>query len=186
MVKPGGFHGVEQVVEVKQRTAVCSCDKIEPGLETQRLQGVAMQYIGKTAIMFALAGGEIEEQIKWEAAKNGFSLIKGRVGSMNTEKIFAAVETAAVRENLIEKDHYRQTHALYHATLEAFLGICRGQLGLGNMLRTVGLIFTVAKGPRSIEQRGDGEWLAVVLYGTIGAPIKGYEHETIGLGINHL
>ncbi|MCJ7806800.1 MAG: transcriptional regulator, partial [Clostridia bacterium] len=29
-------------------------------------------------------------------------------------------------------------------------------------------------------------WLAVVLYGTIGAPIKGYEHETIGLGLNHL
>lgn len=145
-----------------------------------------MEYIGKTAIMYALAGGELEEQLQRAAAEKGYTLIKGRVGSMNTEKIFAAVETAALRESLIRKDYYRETHALYHATLDAFVGICRGQLGLGNMLRTVGLMFAVAKGPRSIDQREDGNWLAVVLYGTIGAPIKGYEHETIGLGINHL
>jgi hut operon positive regulatory protein len=145
-----------------------------------------MEYIGKTTIMYSLAGGELEQQLQKEAAKKGYALIKGRVGSMSTEKIFAAVETAALRENLIRKEHYRETHALYHATLDAFVGICRGQLGLGNMLRTVGLIFAVARGPRSTDQREDGDWLAVVLYGTIGAPIKGYEHETIGLGINHL
>lgn len=136
--------------------------------------------------MYALLDGEMENQVKRKANKNGFLMIKGKVGSMNTEKIFAAVETAAQREGLIRRDHYRDTHALYHAIVEAFTGICRGQLGLGNMLRTVGLIFTVVRGPRNIEQREDGEWLAVVLYGTIGAPVKGYEHETIGLGINHL
>lgn len=145
-----------------------------------------MEYIGKTAIMYALAAGEFEEKIKKTAEENGFKMIKGKVGSMSTEKIFAAVETAAQREGMIRKDFYRDTHALYHAILDAFIGICRGQLGLGNMLRTVGLIFTVVRGPRSTEQREDGEWLAVVLYGTIGAPIKGYEHETIGLGLNHL
>ncbi len=145
-----------------------------------------MEYIGKTAIMYALADGEFEEKIKKTAEENGFKMIKGKVGSMSTEKIFAAVETAAQREGMIRKDFYRDTHALYHAILDAFIGICRGQLGLGNMLRTVGLIFTVVRGPRSTEQREDGEWLAVVLYGTIGAPIKGYEHETIGLGLNHL
>lgn len=145
-----------------------------------------MDYIGKTAIMYALADGNLELQMQKAAAEKGYILIKGRVGSMNTEKIFAAVETAALRESLIRKDHYRETHALYHATLDAFVGICRGQLGLGNMLRTVGLMFALAKGPRSTDQREDGDWLAVVLYGTIGAPIKGYEHETIGLGINHL
>ncbi len=145
-----------------------------------------MELIGKTAIMYALAEGPLEEQIKNNAVKNGFKMIKGRVGSMSTEKIFAAVETAAQREGLIGKDYYRDTHALYHAILEAFSGICRGQLGLGDMLRTVGLMFTVVKGPRTSEQREDGQWLAVVLYGTIGAPIKGYEHETIGLGLNHL
>ncbi len=145
-----------------------------------------MDYIGKTAIMYALADEKLEKQIKQEAAKKGYTLFKGRVGSMNTEKIFAAVETAAARENMIRKEHYRDTHALYHAILDAFVGICRGQLGLGNMLRTVGLIFAVVRGPRSSDQQDDGEWIAVVLYGTIGAPIKGYEHETIGLGINHL
>ncbi len=145
-----------------------------------------MEQIGRTAIMYTLADGEMEEQIKTIAVENGFKMIKGKVGSMSTEKIFAAVETAAQREGLIGKDHYRDTHALYHAILEAFTGICRGQLGLGDMLRTVGLIFTVVRGPRAGDQLDDGEWLAVVLYGTIGAPIKGYEHETIGLGLNHL
>ncbi len=145
-----------------------------------------MELIGKTAIMYVLADGALEEEIRINAEQKGFQLIKGRVGSMSTEKIFAAVETAAQREGLIGKDHYRDTHALYHAILEAFSGICRGQLGLGDILRTVGLMFAVVKGPRTSEQREDGEWLAVVLYGTIGAPIKGYEHETIGLGMNHL
>ncbi len=145
-----------------------------------------MEAIGKTAILYALADPGSEEEIRTKAQQKGYTLIKGKVGSMNTEKIFAAVETAAQREGLIRKDYYRDTHALYHATLDAFVGICRGQLGLGNMLRTVGLIFTVVRGPRTTEQVEDGEWLAVVLYGMIGAPIKGYEHETIGLGLNHL
>lgn len=145
-----------------------------------------MESIGKNAIMYALAEGELEENFKKTAEDHGYKLIKGKVGSMSTEKIFAAVETAAQREGLIREDYYRDTHALYHAILDAFIGICRGQLGLGNMLRTVGLIFTVVRGPRNIKYREDGEWLAVVLYGTIGAPVKGYEHETIGLGLNHL
>ncbi len=145
-----------------------------------------MEQIGKTAIMYALADGELEKQVKTSAEANGFKLIKGRVGSMSTDKIFAAVETAAQREGLISKDYYRDTHALYHTILEAFTGICRGQLGLGDIMRTVGLVFTVVRGPRTIHDSQDGEWLAVVLYGTIGAPVKGYEHETIGLGMNHL
>lgn len=145
-----------------------------------------MESIGKTAILYALADPGSEEEIRSRAIKKGYTLIKGKVGSMNTEKIFAAVETAAQREGLIRKDYYRDTHALYHATLDAVAGICRGQLGLGNVLRTVGLIFTVVRGPRAPEQVEDGEWLAVVLYGMIGAPIRGYEHETIGLGMNHL
>lgn len=145
-----------------------------------------METIGKIALMYALADEQAEKQVAKEASAKGYTLLKGRVGSMSSEKIFAAVETAATRENIICKDHYRNNHALYHATLDAYTGICRGHLGLGNMLRTVGLIFSVVRGPRSVDQLEDGDWVAVVLYGTIGAPIKGYEHETIGLGINHL
>ena len=61
-----------------------------------------MKEIGKTAIMYALADEDMEKQIK-EAEKQGFILLKGRVGSMNTEKIFAAVETAAARENIVRR-----------------------------------------------------------------------------------
>lgn len=145
-----------------------------------------MESIGKIAIMYTLSGEDLEEKVRGVALEKGYQLIKGKVGSMSTEKIFAAVETAAQREGLIRKDYYRDTHALYHATLDAFVGICRGQLGLESMLRTVGLIFSVVRGPRSTDNLADGDWLAVVLYGTIGAPVKGYEHETIGLGLNHI
>ncbi len=145
-----------------------------------------MKYPGKIAVMFALADEMQEKQIHRQASENGYVLIKGRVGSMNMEKIFAAVETAALRERIIREDSYRDKHAIYHAIMDALVGICRGQMGLGNMLRTVGLIFTVVSGPRSTEHKDDGKWVAVAMYGTIGAPIKGYEHETIGLGINHL
>ncbi len=147
---------------------------------------MSVEKIGKTAILYAVADGDLEESLSLKARNDGYVIIKGKVGSMDTEKIFAAVEVAAQREGLIRKDYYRDTHALYHATLDAFNGICRGQLGLGDMLRTVGLIFTVVRGPRSTEHQQDGDWLAVVFYGTIGAPVKGYEHETIGLGLNHI
>ena len=31
-----------------------------------------------------------------------------------------------------------------------------------------------------------GEWVSVGIYGMVGAPIKGFEHEAIGLEINHI
>lgn len=56
---------------------------------------------------------------------------------------------------------------------------------IGSVLRTVGLSFAILRGnPSQNEQEGD--WIAAVLYGTIGALVKGSEHETIGLGINHI
>ncbi len=64
-----------------------------------------MEQIGRTAIMFALSEGELEEQIRKQAETKGFKMIKGKVGSMSTEKIFAAVETAAQREGLIRKNY---------------------------------------------------------------------------------
>ncbi len=104
---------------------------------------------------------------------------------MAAEKIVAAIETAVAREGLL-KDIYRNEHSLYHAVIEAIYGVCRGQLELGNLLRTVGLNFAVVRGLRCPEETTDGEWLAVALYGTIGAPKKGFEHEVCGLGVNHL
>jgi len=114
---------------------------------------------------------------------NGYKVVKGRVGSMDSAKIFAAVETAAKKECLINAS-YRDEHSLYHTVLEAYSGICRGQVGLGNILRTAGLTFSIVRGPRILGDSSDGEWIAVALYGSMGAPVKGNEHEVMGMGIN--
>lgn len=139
--------------------------------------------IGKTALLLSMASGRDEEMIRTGAKEHGYKVLKGRVGSMDSAKIFAAIETAAKKEGLIKKE-YREEHSLYHSVLEAYTGICRGQVGLGNVLRTAGLVFSIVRGPRISGDNSDGEWVAIVLYGNMGAPIKGFEHEVIGLGIN--
>lgn len=114
-----------------------------------------------------------------------YKVVTGKVGSMDLKKIISSVETAAKRGGLIHSDIYRETHALYHAIIEAAEGVTRGKLSVGDIMRTVGLSFSVVRGNPYTEAR-EGEWLAVCFYGTIGAPIKGKEHETLGLGINHI
>jgi hut operon positive regulator len=144
-----------------------------------------MKTLGQVALQIVLADEDALQDLVGEASRKGYLAIKGRVGSMSMEKVIAAVETAAKRQGIIS-GNYRDEHALYHAVLEALSGVCRGQLALGDILRTVGLSFSIVKGPKLPGNTEDGLWIAVVLYGTIGAPIKGFEHEVIGLGINHL
>jgi hut operon positive regulator len=135
--------------------------------------------IGRVALMSVLAD-DAEPVI---GAAKDHRVITGRVGTMDVEKVIAAIETAARREGLISQE-YAEEHALYHAIIEALHGVGRGQLSLGAILRTVGLRFAVARGPRL---PGDARtWIAVALYGTIGQPVKGNEHEVAGLGIQHL
>lgn len=140
--------------------------------------------LGKTALLIAVAEANETEDYVSAARKKGFDVVTGKVGSMDVQKIIAAVETAAKRAGLID-DSYRSQHALYHAIMDALQGLGRGPLQLGNVLRTVGLRFAVVKGPRILEDLDD-LWIAVGMYGMIGAPIKGHEHEVCGLGINHL
>ncbi len=140
--------------------------------------------IGKNAMLLLLVDKEEEE---WNRHFNelNWSYCTGKIGSMDSQKIVAAIETAAKRCDIVREDLYREMHALYHAIMEALTGVTRGQTQLGEILRTVGLRFSVVRGtPYKNEE--EGEWIAVALYGTIGAPIKGLEHETIGLGINHI
>lgn len=139
--------------------------------------------IGKIAVLLAISTKSEETDIIKRAAKMGYQLYKGNVGSMDSSKIFAAVETAAKKEGLINPI-YREEHSVYHSILEAYTAICRGREGLGNVLRSVGLVYSIVRGPRVPNDTNDGEWVAIVLYGNMGAPIKGYEHEVIGLGIN--
>ncbi len=141
-------------------------------------------YLGRTALLIALDDSEQAERRADAARQQGLRICSGKVGSMELPKIIAAVETAARREGLIDGS-YRAQHAIYHATIDALQGLTRGPVELGNMLRTVGLRYAVVIGPR-VANDGEGLWLAVAMYGTIGAPIKGHEHEACGLGINHL
>jgi hut operon positive regulator len=143
--------------------------------------------IGKLAVLLAASSaGDEEQQLMRMAEKADYKYFKGRVGSMDPQKIFAAIETAAKRRALVLDDQYREEHALYHSILDAFHGVCRGEVALGSILRSAGLLFSIVRGPRLARDYADGEWLAVALYGTIGAPIKGFEHEAMGLGISHI
>jgi hut operon positive regulatory protein len=136
--------------------------------------------IGRTAMMLALTEEEelinLNENVVW---------CVGKVGTMDSQKIVAAIETAAKQNGVINGALYREVHSLYHAILEAIQGVTRGHLQLGGVLRTVGLRFAVVRG-KPYKNFNEGDWIAVALYGTIGAPIKGSEHESAGLGINHI
>lgn len=139
--------------------------------------------IGRHAILLLLSN-DSDEMIA-NLQESNWKGCTGKVGSMDAHKIVAAIETAAKKNQIIQSDFYRESHALYHAIMEALHGVTRGQIQLGSVLRTVGLSFAVLRGnPYDNDQ--EGEWIAVSLYGTIGAPIKGSEHEVIGLGINHI
>ncbi|MBP2076893.1 hut operon transcriptional regulator HutP [Oceanobacillus polygoni] len=144
---------------------------------TQRL------HIGKLATLLAML--DDDERSPFESIMDEVIVCEGKVGSMNMQKVISAVETAVKRTGLIEEGVYRETHALYHAILEALEGVTRGQLAIGDMMRTVGLRFAVVRG-NPYQEKKEGEWIAVAFYGTIGAPVKGLEHEAIGLGINHI
>lgn len=139
--------------------------------------------IGKTAIL--LASLTEEEMAVFSPSLKDVNYCIGKVGSMNMQKVISAVETAAKRHGLIQSNLYRETHALYHAIMEGMEGVTRGHLAIGDMSRTVGLRFAIVRG-KPFTDMSEGEWIAVAFYGTIGAPVKGSEHETVGLGINHI
>ncbi len=140
--------------------------------------------IGKIALNLALTDEGVDEYIK-KYDDMGYHLIKGQVGTMDVKKIYAAIETAVFREDMI-RENYHEEHALYHAISEALQGYCRGSVALDTMLRTTGLEFAVARGELVVDHNSGGDWIAVVLYGFIGSPRRGFEHEAIGLGIQSI
>ncbi|AYV17558.1 hut operon transcriptional regulator HutP [Bacillus velezensis] len=140
--------------------------------------------IGRLSVLLLLHETEENQQIS-RLERDGWKVCLGRVGSMDAHKVVAAIETASEKSGVIQSEGYRESHALYHATMEALHGVTRGEMLLGSLLRTVGLKFAVLRG-NPYESEAEGDWIAVSLYGTIGAPIKGLEHETFGVGINHI
>jgi len=144
-----------------------------------------MDNIGKTAALITLANEEERSQLISTARSFNYQVCTGKVGTMDPGKIISAMMTAAKRENIWDGVSFRQEHALYDAMKEALSGICRGQIALHEIYLSVGLSFTIVCGQMPTH-KSEGKWVAVCLYGTIGAPIKGFEHEAIGLGINHI
>ncbi|MEC1422765.1 hut operon transcriptional regulator HutP [Bacillus subtilis] len=140
--------------------------------------------IGRLSVLLLLNETEESTQVE-EMERDGWKVCLGKVGSMDAHKVVAAIETASKKSGVIQSEGYRESHALYHATMEALHGVTRGEMLLGSLLRTVGLRFAVLRG-NPYESEAEGDWIAVSLYGTIGAPIKGLEHETFGVGINHI
>lgn len=137
--------------------------------------------IGKIALLLAMDDGDMDNLKEFYEKKN-YVIYRGQAGSMDAKKIVAAIETAASREDII-RENYHEEHALYHAIIEALSGYCRGQVMLGEVLRSAGLTFTIVRGTLIEDDPSSGIWIAVVLYGQIGSPRRGFEHEAVGMGI---
>lgn len=109
----------------------------------------------------------------------------GRVGTMDTQDIYAAVLAVAERAKLLDPG-LNDAHALYHATHDALTGILRDPAGLTPTLRTTALLFAILRGPRLLEVRDERDWIAVAMFGSIGVPRPAWEHDAVGLGIFNL
>ncbi|WP_376768269.1 hut operon transcriptional regulator HutP [Paenibacillus alginolyticus] len=127
------------------------------------------------------AGADIENEMK----RRGYRYTIGKVGAMDLVKVVTAIETSAKSNKVIDPNSYREVHSLYHAIIEAIQGIGRGTVQFGDILRTVGLTFCITRGTVEISGYSE-EWLSVCIYGTIGAPKKGFEHDVLGFGYNHI
>lgn len=143
--------------------------------------------LGKlTSLLVLLQDRDWQQEIIKQLEERNCRYTIGKVGAMDLVKVVAAVETAAKNNHIINGEYYREVHALYHAIIEAIQGISRGIDQFGDILRTVGLTFSIVRGALSDMPEHEGEWICVCLYGTIGAPKKGFEHEVLGFGFNHI
>ncbi|HWO97174.1 MAG TPA: hut operon transcriptional regulator HutP [Bacillus sp. (in: firmicutes)] len=138
-----------------------------------------------TSLLVLLHNSELGKEIEQEIISRGYQYTVGKVGAMDLSKIVSAIETSAKSNGIINANSYREIHALYHAILEAIQGISRGTVEFGDILRTVGLTFSIVRGNIDFSGYG-GEWISVCVYGTIGAPKKGFEHDALGFGFNHI
>lgn len=145
-----------------------------------------MKGIGYLTISLLIASEAEEKELIKKIKDSGYKVCQGKSGTMDSKELIAAIETTAKREGIFEADCYRDEHVVYHTALSALRGFCRGEIGIGNFLRTVGVKFVILRGPIDIARSNLGEWIAVGIYGMVGAPIKGFEHEAIGLEINSI
>ncbi|MDD4895850.1 MAG: HutP family protein, partial [Atribacterota bacterium] len=106
-----------------------------------------MAKIGKLTILLLVSSEEEEKELLKKITQVGYNYCLGKAGTMDSNAVIGAIETAAKRAKIILKNSYREEHALYHTALNALRGFCRGEIGIGNLLRTVGVKFVVLRGP---------------------------------------
>ena len=147
-----------------------------------------MAKIGRLTILLLVSSKENEKILLKKINTLGYKTCIGKAGTMDSKTLLAAIETTAKREGIFLSGNFRDEHVLYHTSLNALKGLCRGEIGIGNFLRTVGVKFVILRGPLDTERNNEllGEWISVGIYGMIGAPIKGFEHEAIGLEVNSI
>ena len=84
--------------------------------------------IGKMAMMVTLlSDGREEKELVQAVRRRGYLIVTGKVGSMDPQKVVGSIESSVKRQALIDSDLYREEHALYHAMMEALLGISGGR-----------------------------------------------------------
>lgn len=139
-----------------------------------------------TSLMVLLQhDAEMSKLIEEEMKSREYRYTIGKVGAMDLTKVVAAIETSGKSNKIVDANSYHEVHSLYHAIIEALQGVGRGTIQFGEILRTVGLTFCIARGKVDVSGQA-GEWLSVCIYGTIGAPQKGFEHDVLGFGYNHI
>ena len=107
---------------------------------------------------------------------------------MDSKELITAIETTAKREGIFLSDNYREEHVLYHTSLNALKGLFWREIDIGNFLRTTGVKFAILRSHLDTKRNDEvlGDWISVGIFSMMGAPIKRFEHETIGLEINSI
>ena len=106
-----------------------------------------MAKIGRLTILLLVSSKEEEKELLKKVSSLGYKICIGKVGTMDSREVIAAIETTAKRKGIFRAGCYREEHALYHTTLNSLRGLCRGEIGIGNFLRTIGVKFVVLRGP---------------------------------------
>lgn len=148
-----------------------------PGDQSAWVRGLG--YRAMRVLMDVVDGAEIMP------VSGPYRAATGRVGTMDTQDIYAAVLTVAERASMLDPG-LNDAHALYNATHDALLGVLRDPAGLRPTFRTTALVYAILRGPRVLESRGERDWIAVAMFGSIGAPRAAWEHDAVGLGVSNL
>ncbi len=88
--------------------------------------------IGRLSVLLLLNEAEESTQVE-ELERDGWKVCLGKVGSTDAHKVVAAIETAPKENGVIQSVGYRESHALYHATMEALHGLTKAKKAAGGI-----------------------------------------------------